>query len=228
MKTIVFLALAVSLVAAQPVKAQTGTFELQQNIRNLTQQNFVWANTSAAQAGDRLELQIVVRWTGAAPTDNVLVRETLDQRLTYAGNLKVDGAEHTGNITTENVNIGTVQTNQTKTITFEATVNGPEAFPAGTTTTINTSTAFNTQSAASVTSKVQVGRDTVPTDVSTGPLTMWMIGGFLVTLAAGIAGTIFYLKYYVRTRVLESEFETRVDRKLANAIGNIRQKEKKG
>ncbi|HEX9722101.1 MAG TPA: hypothetical protein VGA53_02450 [Candidatus Paceibacterota bacterium] len=228
MKTILFLTLAVSLVAAQPVEAQTGTFELQQNIRNLTRQNFVWANTAAAQAGDRLELQIVVRWTGAAPTDNVLVRETLDQRLTHEGNLKVDGVETASNITAENVNIGALQANQTKTITFEATVNGPEAFPAGTTTIVNSSTVFNTQSANSGVSRVQVGRDAVPTDVSTGPLTMWMIGGFLVTLAAGIAGTIFYLKYYVRTRVLESEFDTRVDRKLANAIGNIRQKEKKG
>jgi len=227
MKTL-FLFLVVSLLVVQPAYAQTGNFELQQNIRNLTQQNFTWANTVGAQPVDRLEHQVVVRWTGPATTNNVLVRETLGQQLTYAGNLKLDGVPLEGNSISENINIGSLESNQTKTITFEATVQGTEAFVATQTTVINTSTAFNTESAASVVSKVQVGRDGVPTDISTGPLTMWMVVGFFGVLIAAIGGVILYGKYYVKTRVLESRFETRVDRKLATSIQKIQKKERRG
>ena len=65
-------------------------------------------------------------------------------------------------------------------------------------------------------------------DVLNSQRQVWMIGGFLAVAVAAVGGTILYGKYYVRTRVLESKFETRVDRKLASAIGNIQKKEKKG
>jgi hypothetical protein len=226
---IFFLFLAVSLLIWQPAYAQeTGALVVQQNIRNLTQQNFVWANTVIANPTDRIELQIVVKWNGAQTTNNVLVRETLDQKLLYQENLKLDGAPIGGNITTENINIGSLESNQSKTITFEATVQPSENFSPGTVSLINTSTAFNTESADSVVSKVQVAKQGGPTDISTGPLTIWMIVGFFGVLIAAIGGVILYGKYYVKTRVLESTFETRVDRKLATSIQRIQKKEKKG
>jgi uncharacterized repeat protein (TIGR01451 family) len=228
MKSIIFLAAVLSLAVWQPVYAQgEEEFELQQNIRNLTKQNFAWANSAAADPGDRVELQMVVTWNGAQATNDVLVREMLDQKLTYAENLKLDGAPITGNITAENINIGTIESGKSKTITFEVTVNSSEAFSIGTTSLINTSTVFNTQNAKSVTSTIQVTRGGNPTDVSTGPLTVWMISGFVAVLIAGIGGIVFFGKYYVRHRVLESSFENRTDRKLASSIDKIQRGEKK-
>jgi uncharacterized repeat protein (TIGR01451 family) len=227
MKFLLFF-LTASLVATQPVYAQTAEFEVTQQVRNLTQQDFSWENIAQAKAGDRLEMRITVRWTGNAPTQNVLARETLDQKLTYEGNLKLDGAAFAGNISTENLNLGTFEAGGTKTLTFEVTVQGPESFSAGTAVLINSSTVFNTESAKSVVSTVHVGRDGVPTDVSTGPLTLWMIAGFLAAVAVLLAGFVLFTKQYFKTQVLESEFNTKTERKLADTIGNIRKKEKRG
>jgi hypothetical protein len=86
---------------------------------------------------------------------------------------------------------------------------------------------FNTQNAKSITSTVQVNRGSNPTDVSTGPLTVWMIAGFMAVLLAGLGAMVFFGKYYVRHRVLESNFENRTDRKLAATIERIKREQKK-
>ena len=226
MKVLLFL-FVVSLFVWQPTYAQTGNLEVQQNIRNLTQQSFIWANVVEAEPNDRIELQIIVKWSGAQATNNVLVREILDQKLLYEGNLKLDGVPIQGSIISENINIGTLQSNQSKTITFEATVNPSENFAVGLASLINTSTVFNTESAGSVVSKIEVTRQGSPTDISTGPLTIWMIVGFLTVLVVAVSGATFFGRYYIRHRVLESKFETRIDRKLAVSIQRIQNKERK-
>jgi len=217
---IVFLTFVISLFLIQPVFAQTqGLMHVEQNVRNLTKQNFVWANAAPTQPGDRIEMNIIVTWKGSATTHNVLVKETLGQGMQYEGNLKIDGNPVAGNVATENLSIGSLDSNQSKTVTFEATVIASEAFTIGTATVINSSTAFNTEGAASVTSNVQVTRGGMPTDVSTGPLQVWMIAfaGLLIMAATAVGGYLLAKQYMIH-RVLESNFENRTDRKIFHIL----------
>lgn len=228
MKTFL-LVFVVAFFAFHSVSAQTqDLLQVEQNVRNLTKQNFSWANAASAEPGDRIEMQIAVTWVGDVLTQNVLVKEMLGQGLQYEGNLKINGSNVAGNVTTENINIGNFENNQTKIVTFEVTVLPSEEFTVGNVTAINSSTAFNADAAASVVSRVEVARAGVPTDISTGPLSLWMVG-FAMVLVFAVAGAGAYVlgKQYMNQRVLPSEFENRVDRKLATAIGNIKKKEKK-
>lgn len=232
MKTKLLFLLSVAVVcfgAVQPALAQTNTFQIEHQARNLTKQNFTWANSVTAAPGDRIEMRITVTWQGSASTTSeVFVRETLDTKLAYAGNLKIDGASNGGNITTQNITIGNLQADQSKAVTFEATVQSSQDFQAGQTNLVNTATVFNTQNANSKPLTVQVTRDGKPTDVSTGPLTVWMIGFGVMLFAGTLAGMYIFARQYMRSRVLQSDFENRIDRKLSATIGNIRKKEKKG
>ncbi|HZX49843.1 MAG TPA: hypothetical protein VFE94_01670 [Candidatus Paceibacterota bacterium] len=213
----VFLFGATSYAEAQTTTTGTG-FEVAQKVRNLTQQKFDWVDKVQASPQDRLEFQITVTWRGSATTENVLVREILSDKLSYAGNLRVDSNQVAGNVTTENINIGSLNTNQSRTITFETLVVDAASLPAGTSNLVNTVTVFNTQGGASTTAQVQVARDGKPTDVSTGPLSLWQIGFALVLLVMGVASAVFFAKYYFTREVLQSPYENRTDRKLASMI----------
>ncbi len=92
---------------AQAQGAQTG-FQVTQKVRNLTKQSFVWVDSLQADPGDRIEFQITVTWQGSQATQNVLVRETLAEKLVYANNVKLDGTSITRDLTKENINIGTM------------------------------------------------------------------------------------------------------------------------
>lgn len=224
----IILGIVLALMFVQAAYAQApANFEITQKARNLTKQNFVWADSVQANPGDRIEFQIIVLWRGAQAATDVLVGETLGQGLTYAANLKLDGNAISGNLTAGHLNVGTLGTNQSKTITFEATVNAKETFPAGTSNLINTSTVFNAQGAASGISRVIVARDGTPTDVPTGPVSVWMIGLVLLFAAAFAGGSFLFLRSYIQREVFESPYATRTERKLATLIDRLRKDERK-
>lgn len=223
---IVCASLVASYARAQTTVPQGG-FLVTQKVRNLTKQNFAWTDSAQAEPGDRLEFQATVLWKESQSTNNVLVRETLADGMVYAGNLKLDGNSIAGNISSENVDIGVFVLNQAKIVTFEVNVADAATIPAGVSDFVNTVTVFNTQGGASTATSVQVtgGSFATPTDVSTGPISMWMLAvaglfGFL------FLGTyIFFVKYYITHEVLASGYDNRTDRKLAAMVGKIKKEE---
>jgi hypothetical protein len=181
-----------------------------------------------ADPSDRLEFQISINWKGAQPTQNVLVREVLGERLVYADNLKLDGAVVTGDITKENINIGTMTSGQTKVVTFEAQLAPTTSFLPGTSNLANVVTVFNAEGGGSTISMVNVTKAGVPTEVPTGPLSMWMIGFALLFLLASMGGGLLFLRSYLKREVFESPYDTRTDRRLAMMIESIKKQEKIG
>lgn len=225
-KYITIAALGVGLTISQAAWAQTaGSFEVQQQARNITKQNLTWTNSLQADAGDRIEFQVSVVWRGAQPSQSVFVREVLAEKLVYAGNLKLDGVVTVGDITKENINIGILADGQTKMLTFETQVTQAGLLDAGTHNFANTVTVFSTEGADSATSFVSISKPGVPTDVATGVLSVWMI--LLVSLLAIVfVGTyVFFLKYYLSHEVLTSKYENRTDRKLATLVKSIQKQE---
>lgn len=210
------------------VDAQTSqNFQVTQKVRNLTKQSFTWVDSLQADPGDRLEFQISISWKGAQPTQNVLVRELLGEKIIYANNLKLDGAFLTGDITKENINIGTMTSGQTKTVTFEAQLAPTTSFLPGTSNLANVVTVFNAEGGGSTISMVNVTKAGVPTEVPTGLLSMWMIGLALLFFLASMGGGLLFLRSYLKREVFESPYDTRTDRRLATLISKIKTQEEK-
>lgn len=228
MRASIIFASILSLMVSQIALAQTTSgFEVTQKARNLTKQSFTWVDSLQADPSDKLEFQITINWKGANLTQNVLVREVLVEKLAYAHNLKLDGTLITGDITKENINIGTMTSGQQKMVTFEAQVAPTESFGAGTSNLVNVVTVFNANGGASTTSTVHITKHGVPTDVPTGSLSLWMIGLALAFAVALMGGFFLFVRSYLRREVFESAYDTRTDRRLATMIGSIKEKERK-
>lgn len=237
MKNIKFLMVLVSILlvglfgvlpqaVVQAQDSQTG-FQVTQKVRNLTKQSFTWVDSLQADPNDRLEFQITITWRSSQTTPNVFARAMLAEKLVYVNNLKIDGSFTTGDITKENINIGAMTTGQTKAVTFEAQVAAVESFPAGTTNLVNVVTVFSADGGASVTSAVHVVRAGTPTQVPTGPVSVWMIGMALLFGAVFVGASFVLLRSYVKREVFESPYATRTDRKLATLIEGIKNQERK-
>ena len=211
---------------AQAQGSQTG-FRVTQKVRNLTKQNLAWVDSLQADPQDRVEFQITIAWQGTQNTQNVLAREVLAEKLLYAGSLKIDGVSAAGDVSKENINVGAFASGQSKVISFEAQVAAVELLSIGTASLMNTITIFNSEGGASTATTIQVTKAGSPTDVSTGPLSVWMIWFVLFFGAAVFAGSFLFLRSYVKREVFESPYATRTDRKLATLIGGIKEKEKK-
>ena len=224
---VVLLGFMLSGFFALDAKAQQTGFQVTQKMRNLTKQNFAWVDSLQTDPQDRIEFQITIIWQGSQSTQNVLVREALAEKLVYADNLKLDGIPLSGDITKENVNTGQLGASQAKVVSFEAVVSAADLLAVGISNLINTVTVFNPDGGASTTSTVQATRTGSPTDVSTGPLSFWMIGLVLLSIAAFAGISFLFLRSYIRREVLESPYETRTDRKLAAMMGSIKKEEKK-
>lgn len=230
MKTLSLLiaGMFIALAPALAVFAQTpASFEVTQEARNLTKQNFAWANMLQAEPKDRLEFRVIVTWRGARPAQNVLVQEALGQGLVYANNLKLDGVSVAGNIVEESLNIGALGTGQSKIVTFEAQTAPPETFAKALTQVVNTVTVFNADASASVFSTVQVNKAGAPTDVPTGFLNEGIIALALLMLGTAGAGAFLLLRSTIRREILESAYETRAARKLAALTEQIRKHERR-
>ncbi|MEK7510422.1 MAG: hypothetical protein AAB567_02620 [Patescibacteria group bacterium] len=223
--SLVFASLIVSQVFAQT--DSQGGFIVEQKVRNLTQKKFSWLDSVEAARNDRIEFQITITWRGFQTTKSVLLSEVLGDMLAYEGNLKLDGAPVAGNLSKEQLSLGDGEPNKPKMVTFEATVAVPESFTESR-DLVNTSTAFNAEGSASSKAIVRVGKNTSPTEVSTGAFSIWM-AAFLATLGLVFLGSyLFLIKYYVSKEILRSSYETRAERKLASMIERIKAKKRKG
>jgi len=227
LQIIVFLPL---LFLAWSVSAQEDEFQVEQKVRNLTQQEFSFEDAVQAEPDDRVEFQVIVTWKGSFLTTNVLVTERLSKELLYGGNLKVNGIAIAGDLGSENINLGIFDPDQSKTVTFEATVASDAAELDLTATTI----VFNAEDSKSTSATVRVGLGGIrgggatPTDISTGALSP-LAFAFLITLAfLFVASYVFFVRYYVTNRILKSPYDTGVERKLAEMTKAAKQETRGG
>lgn len=234
LKTLIFFgSLAVAFLFVSQALAQglgqtdsQGGFSIEQKARNLTQKKFLWADSVEAARNDRIEFQITITWRGSQATKSVLLSEALGEMLAYEGNLKLDGAPIAGNLSKEQLSLGDLEPNKPKMVTFEATVVIPESFT-DSKDLVSTSTVFNTEGSASSKAAVKIGKNTSPTEVATGALSIWM-AALLLTLGLVFLGSyLFLVRYYVSNEILRSSYETRAERKLASLIERIKGKKRR-
>jgi hypothetical protein len=129
----------------------------------------------SANPGEKLSFQIQLT-TGFVGLNNVVLKDTLPSRIIYQGNLKIDGIDFPGDITS-GIGIGNLSNNQTKTITFDAVLVDSSQFGSGITTLINSVLAYNSVLAKSDTAKVIIDKTTgtsggTPGGTSGGPTTV--------------------------------------------------------
>ncbi len=118
---------------------QTANLVITKQVRNLSAGNLTWANSVNAAPGDILQVQITLQNTGTQTINNVTVRDTLPANISYYNNLFVDGTANNGNITS-GVNIGAINANQTRVITYQIQIAPAANFSLGTTTLTNSIT----------------------------------------------------------------------------------------
>ncbi len=213
--------------------------------RNLSD-NTAFAATTAADPGELIEFRILVTAIGSAPASNLVVRDTLPDKMSYFGNLKVDNVLTAGDILT-GLNIGTLIPQQTRTITFQAMVASTNNFAYGTTDLVNNALAYNTTMAKSGTADVQVTKTSVlgVTTVSTGVLDSAKIAFLLSLVATLILSYFLLLRFYLGNKVyvwgvadvykaaqtkiksaLPKDSAAKSEERLSRAISEIQKREK--
>ncbi|MDD5144745.1 MAG: hypothetical protein PHW72_01325 [Candidatus Pacebacteria bacterium] len=117
----------------------------------------VFADSVTAKPGDLLAFKIQVK-AGGTDLSGVTVKNALPDKLTYIGNLSMNGVSLSGDIT-KGVNIGNIAANQTKTIVFHARVAEAGKFSFGKTKLTNTAMAYNDKVKSSDASQVTVNKE---------------------------------------------------------------------
>ena len=179
-------------IAVSGTSGEYTSLSVEKLARNITQGQSAFSQTISAKPGDVLAFSIRVTSTGNKTADNVSVSDILPNKISFQGNVQVDGNPMTGvqNIS-YGVNLGSLSPGQTKTITFEGKVASEENFGYGITSLTNTGIAQATNvPSVTNTSGVNVSRTAVAgaaTEVSTGAMDYLYYSFFVVLLmSAGI------------------------------------------
>ncbi|MFA4998833.1 MAG: PKD domain-containing protein [Candidatus Paceibacterota bacterium] len=163
--------------------SQTGTFVVTKLVKNLSD-GTGWQTSVSADPGEVLYFSIQV--TALNNTQDVIIKDILPSKLIYGGDLRLDNVPTAGDII-NGFNIGYLSANQTRTITFKATVANADQFVYGTTELTNTAQ-INNSSYTGGAAKINVTRSAVAgaiTTVVTGinPLFISLMIAFLLALA---------------------------------------------
>lgn len=158
------------------------TLTIKKLVRNLSD-GTSYLDSVSADPDERVSFLIQVT-AGNTSLQNLIIKDTLPGRIVYLGNLKIDGASSTGNIIS-GFNIDNLPANQTKTITFDASIAGSAQFNSGETTLINTVLAYNAlvsnSDAATIIVRKEAGVGAV-TSVSTGLTNNLFLDSFFLPL----------------------------------------------
>lgn len=191
----------VAIVVSGATPTGTPGLNITKTARNLSD-NTAFQEVLAADPSELIEYKIIVTSTGSVAADNVIVKDTLPEKMTYYGQLKIDGLASSGDIAA-GINLGSLTPGQVKTITFQAQVAPTTSFAIGTTEMINTVLIYNTTIARTQTAKVQVAKGAIlgATTVSTG-----LFDNFKLALLLSIVSTIFLsyfllLKFFLANRI---------------------------
>ena len=169
--------------------------------RNLTSGGSGFSNTIYANPSDTLMFLVTIQATGNQDAQNVVVRDYLANNLIYKDQLVVSGASnynysynpnsYSGDITS-GINLGTIPSGQTITITYQTQVASSQNFSYGTTTLTNSVSATSSNSGYNPTNSasVIVTRTAVygASSISTGLTNNIWLDSFFLPLLAALAG----------------------------------------
>ena len=196
--------------------------------RNITKNQTSFSDVIIAEPADRVEFKITVTAQGESSAQDILLKDTLPQNITFQNNLKIDGISISGNIFS-GISFGNLSPNQSKTITFEVQIAGPENFTFGTTELINTALAYNEKIANSDALTIKVEKRGVlgaATSVPTGIFDIFSLS-FIITLLSGfIFSYILLLRFYFKKQILPFISYTKTERKLSKIITQLKESEK--
>ena len=213
--------------------------------RNLSD-NTAFGEVVASDPGEVIEFRILITSTSSNQISNLIVKDTLPDKMSFYTGLKIDEVNVSGNVLT-GLDIGTLNPLQTKTVAFQAVVANASNFSYGITELINTALVYNTSIARTDTAKVQVTRTEVKgaTDVPTGMLDSAKISFIVAGLATLLLTYFLLLKFYLGNRAyvwgvndalgtakekiakfLPKEPDRKKEERLARIIEEIRKREK--
>ncbi len=137
-----------------------GSATLSKLVRNVSQGQNVFVSTTSANPGETVEFQIRATAVGGA-VSSVVLSDVLPARLNYVANsLIVEGA--TGLNDLASINLASLSVDQTKTVTFRATVAAASQFGTGNTVLTNVASI----PATGVTASASVAVNLAPTNVT--------------------------------------------------------------
>jgi len=196
-------------------RKEIGQVGIVKNVRNVSG-GTGYQGTVSANPGETVSYRIIV--TGiSGEVDNVIVSDALPGGITNVRDLMIDGINRGGNLGS-GINLGSLATGQTRTITYAATVAGAQNFSYGQTILKNVATVIAGGESANSNAVVQVYRQTVKsaTTVSTG-----FGGNMFAGIGLGAAGSALSLGWlmiraYAKRKITSEEL-------LARKISSIKQ-----
>lgn len=108
-----------------------GNFTITKLVRNLSD-GTAWADSVLADPGEIISFWIQAKNSGSSLGQNVIIRDVLPEKISFSGDLRIDGILTGGDIIS-GLNIGDLSPNQSKTITFNAYVARADQFTFGNT-----------------------------------------------------------------------------------------------
>ncbi len=169
-------------------------------MRNLSK-GTAYLDSVPAEPFDVVSFSIAIT-AGNSALDNVYVKETLPDKIVFRQNsLKVDSASVSGDVIS-GYNMGSLSSNQTRTVSFEADILGADKFVFGDTQLVNSVTAYTGNTSGSDTANIVVTRKAVAgaTTISTGLTNNLFVDSFLLPLV--IALLIIWL---LKARIVKFE-----------------------
>ena len=97
-----------------------------------------WSDSVNVNPSDNIEFKIEIHSTGDKTAEDVIVKDILPSKISYQGDLRIDGSYSSYNITSGGgINIGDMSSGRTKTIIFDAQVYSSGNFSSGVTSLTN-------------------------------------------------------------------------------------------
>jgi hypothetical protein len=166
---------------------------VEKTVRSLSKYGF-FSSYLNATPGELISYSIKIS-AEDADAEDIIVKDSLPTRISYEGNLEVDGKSVSGNI--ENgISIGDIDEGDYKIVTFDARISPKTSFVLGTTTLTNTVrvTSDNDSATDSAVVYVTIGTPTVvPTGITGNGFFDYVLIPFLLTLLA----FVLFRKHFV-------------------------------
>lgn len=178
----------------------TPTLTVSKLVRNLSD-GTSFLDLVDADPGEAISFFVQIT-AGNVSIQNIVLKDTLPEKMTFQGNLKVDGVSFTdGNIAT-GLNMGDLVPNQSRTITFDAVLSGSDQFAFGETRLVNTVLVSSVSISGSDTATVNVKRSAVAgaTTVSTGLTNNIFVDSFIIPLVIAL-----FLVWLLKSNIIKFE-----------------------
>ncbi|MFA5746707.1 MAG: hypothetical protein WC926_01360 [Candidatus Paceibacterota bacterium] len=220
-------------VANNMTPVQTSNFTVNKMARNISKGETGWQNSIQADPGDQVEFYINVTNTGNTAANGLYVLDPMPVKMTYIGNVRMDGYANSGNIVSgSGIYLGDLSANQSRVVIFQAQVFGEANFNFGSTKLINIATVRNTANSVIDSAVVVVNKRAVAgaeTEVNTGlkeDLMSYLLLPALLAIVLMIAlrSQLFKVDKWLAIRGADNR-AYRSQRMLDQKINQIREKE---